>query len=64
MAQVVRISSSVTFLLITSRSRWVPASGAKVRPLLRTFCSRSISSREKLSARREGRDRLIFRGSQ
>lgn len=36
-AQVERISSSVTFLLIASRRRCVPASGANVRPLLRTF---------------------------
>ena len=34
-------------------------SGAKVRPDLRTVCSFSISSREKLSARREGTDRLM-----
>ena len=27
-----RMSSSVTFLLMASRRRWVPASGAKVRP--------------------------------
>ena len=36
--RTVRItSSSVTFLLIASRSRCVPASGAKVSPLRRTF---------------------------
>ena len=29
--------SSVTFLLTTSRMRWVPASGAKVRPVARTL---------------------------
>ena len=35
------ISSSVIFLLITSRRRWVPASGAMVKPVLRTrrICS-------------------------
>ena len=63
-AQVERISSSVTFLLMASRRRCVPASGANVRPLLRTCCSRSMRSREKLSARSDGRERLILRGAQ
>ena len=57
-------SSSRMFLLITSRRRWVPASQAKVRPLLRVFCTRCINSALKLSARSEGSDRLICRGSQ
>ena len=52
--------SSVTFLLMTSRIRWEPASGAKVRPLFRTELMRSISSGEKLSTRRLGRERLTF----
>ena len=59
LAQVDRISSSFRFLLMTSRSRWVPASGAKVKPLFRTVWSFSISSLEKLSARREGTERLM-----
>ena len=54
-------SSWVTFLLMTSRSRWVPASGAKVRPLLRPLARRSIRLMEKLSARRLGRDRFTCR---
>ena len=52
-------SSSVMFLLMTSRMRWVPASGAKVSPLLRTRLIWLSRSWEKLSIRREGRDRLI-----
>ena len=56
-------SSSDTFLLITSRIRWLPASGAKVRPLFLTEWMRSISSGEKLSTRRLGRERLTFSSS-
>ena len=48
---------------MASRRRWVPASGAKVSPDLRTCCTRSIRPREKLSARREGRDRETLLGS-
>ena len=58
MRQVFSISSQVTFLLMTSRSRWVPASAAKVRPLLRTRVVFSIRLSEKLSIRSEGSDRL------
>ena len=39
---------------MTSRSRWVPASGAKVREDLRTAAIRSTSSLEKLSTRSDG----------
>ena len=49
---------------MASRSRWVPASGAKVSPPLRTRWSRSIRFMEKVSARREGRDRPMSRGAQ
>lgn len=62
--QALSRSSSYRFLLITSRRRWVPASGAKVRPLLRTFWMFSIRSRLKLSARSDGRARFTWRGSQ
>ena len=48
------------FLLITSRMRWVPASGAKVSPLLRTRSIFSSSPGEKVSIRSEGSERLIF----
>ena len=43
--------------------RWVPASGAKVSPLLRTRLIWFINPSEKLSIRSEGRDRLIFSSS-
>ena len=56
--QVFSISSQVTFLLMTSRRRWVPASAAKVSPLLRTLVVFSMRLWEKLSIRREGSDRL------
>ena len=39
---------------MTSRRRWVPASAAKVKPLLRTFVVFSTSDCEKLSTRSEG----------
>ena len=51
-------SSSVTPLLITSRRRWVPASGARVRP---DFFTCWVSSRDcftMLSMRMLGRDTL------
>ena len=48
-------SASVTPLLITSRRRWVPASGAKVRDDLRTFWVSSRDSFSTLSMRRDGR---------
>ena len=48
-------SSSLTPLLITSRMRCVPASGAKVRPLLRTCCTFFAISMEKLSMRKDGK---------
>ena len=48
-------SSSLTPLLITSRIRCVPASGAKVRPLLRTCCTFFAISMEKLSIRKDGK---------
>ena len=52
-------SSSVTPLLITSRKRCVPASGAKVKPVLRPFCTSSAKSTEKESTRSEGKDTAI-----
>ena len=58
--QVFKSSSSVTFLLITSRNLWVPASGAKVKPPRRTVFSFSINSLEKPSTRSDGRDTLTF----
>ncbi len=51
-----KISSSVSCLRITSRSRCVPASGAKVRPVLRTSWILFASDTEKASARSEGSD--------
>ena len=45
-------------LLITSRSLWLPASGANVRLLFLTSCTLLITSREKASIRREGREML------
>ena len=56
-------SSSVTPLLITSRMRWVPASGARVRPDLRTFWASSRDCFTKLSIRMEGRETLILRSA-
>ena len=51
-----RITSSVRPLLITSRRRWEPASGAKVRLLFLISWTLLITSREKASMRREGRE--------
>ncbi len=62
-AQDARISSSETFLFMTSLSLCEPASGAKVSPLRLTLWTFFISSMEKLSALSEGRERLIFLGS-
>ena len=45
---------------MTSRRRWVPASGAKVRLDLRTELIFSTSSSEKLSTRKEGNDKLTW----
>lgn len=59
-AQVLISSSSVTFLFITSLSRWVPASGAKVSPLFLTVFNFERISSEKPSTRREGSDILTF----
>ena len=63
MAQVFSRSSSVTFLFMASLRRWLPPSTAKVRPLFLTEWMRSISSGEKLSTRRLGRERLTFSSS-
>ena len=49
---------------MASRSRWVPASGAKVRPPFLTRWSRSIRFMEKVSARREGSESPMSRGAQ
>ena len=57
-------SSSFTFLLMVSRIRWVPASGAKVMLVLRTRWRRCMMLMENPSARREGRLMLMLRGSQ
>ena len=57
------MSSSVMFLLMISRSRALPASGAKVSVVERTEETFSISSLVKLSARRDGSDRFIFLSS-
>ena len=54
------MSSSVMFLLMTSRIRWEPASGAKVRPLRRIRFSFSTSSSENVSIRSDGSEMLIF----
>ena len=63
MVQVRSICSQVTFLLMTSRRRWVPASAAKVRPLLRTLVVLSTMLLEKLSTRSDGSDRLTWSAS-
>ena len=60
MRQPRSIWSQVTFLLMTSRRRWVPASAAKVKPLLRTLVVFSTRDCEKLSTRRDGSDRLTW----
>ena len=52
-------SCSVMFLLIASRRRWLPASGAKVNPLLRTRCTSSSSRGVMLSMRSDGSERSI-----
>ena len=62
-AQDFIISFSVMFLLITSRRRCVPASGAKVSPPVRTLETFCISSSEKLSIRSEGSERLTWASS-
>ena len=49
------MSSSVIPLLITSRNRWLPASGAKVKPDFRTRLTASASPTLKASARNDGR---------
>ena len=51
---------SVTFLLITSRIRCVPPSGAKVSPDLRTSVIFFSTSSLKRSIRSDGSDRFIF----
>ena len=53
---VVMMSCSLMFLLITSRSRWVPASAAMVTPVLRTRLIRSIIRELKVPARSEGNE--------
>ena len=53
-------SSSVTFLLMTSRMRCVPASGAKVSPPFRTVCIFSRSSFKIESMRSDGKDTDTF----
>ena len=53
-------SSSVTPLLITSRIRWLPASGANVRPLFRTACTFLATSTLNASMRKLGKDTLTF----
>ena len=57
------MSSSLTFLLMTSRRRCVPASGANVSEPVRTVEILSISSFVKLSARSDGSESEIFRSS-
>ena len=52
-------SDSLTFLLITSRSRWVPASGVKVSPSLSPRLNPFSQTNGKESSRKDGRDRPI-----
>ena len=55
-----KMSSSVTFLLMTSRSRCVPASGANVIELMRLLATYSAS---KLSTRVDGSEMATCRAS-
>ena len=55
------MSSSLTFLLITSRMRCVPASGAKVRPLMPTLLISSSSESLSPYARRLATPSLTLR---
>ena len=55
-----KISSWVRFLLMTSLSLWVPASGANVKLLLRTPWTFVIKSTESSSILREGKDIFTF----
>jgi hypothetical protein len=48
--------ASVTFLFTTSRMRWVPASGANVRPAMRVWASSSSSSSDRPYARSDATD--------
>ena len=48
------MSSSVTFLFMTSRRRWVPASGAKVSPVFLDAPTAAAMSTPKESSRWEG----------
>ncbi len=61
-ATLSRLASS-TPLLITSRRRWVPASGAKVKPVFFPFCISLARFMEKLSTRSDGSETLIFFGA-
>ena len=54
------ISASLIFLLITSRSRWLPASGAIVNPVLRTVLISFISSGVRVPALKDGRETATF----
>ena len=58
-AEPCKITSSVSPLLMTSRSLWLPASGAKVRLDFFTSCTLLMTSREKASIRKDGREILI-----
>jgi hypothetical protein len=46
--------------LITSRSLWVPASGARVKLVFRTFRISPMSSSVRVSTRIDGRARATF----
>ena len=56
------MSFCVIFLLITSRSRWLPASGAMVKPVFLTFFTRFISFGVNVPARRDGKETAIRLG--
>ena len=58
------ISSSVMPLLMTSRRRWLPASGASVMPVRRMEDMRSMMLSSMDPTRREGREREICSSAQ
>ena len=55
--------ASVTFLLMTSRILWLPASGAKVTPVARTRCMSSSTFSSSPYARRDETPSETFSGT-
>ena len=48
------------FLLITFLNRWLPASGAMVKPVLRTLLMSVINSGVSVPARNDGREIAVW----